>query len=87
MGQAPRLDRPRQPTIRDVASQAGVGVGTVSRVLNGSASVSEGTHARVCQPLYETGARGADLLRTALAGGNDPVAELEELSVIERRTT
>jgi DNA-binding LacI/PurR family transcriptional regulator len=41
----------------------------------------------VRQPLYETGARGADLLMTALAGGSEPVAELEELSMVERRTT
>jgi len=41
----------------------------------------------VRQPLYETGARGAGLLLAALAGGGEPVAEVEELSVIERRTT
>lgn len=34
-------------TIRDVAKHAGVGVGTVSRVLNGSASVSESTRQKV----------------------------------------
>jgi DNA-binding LacI/PurR family transcriptional regulator len=41
----------------------------------------------VRQPLYETGARGAVLLMAALAGGTEPLEELEELSVIERRTT
>ena len=41
----------------------------------------------VRQPLYETGARGAPLLLAALAGGTEPVEELKELSVVERRTT
>lgn len=35
------------PTIADVAAHAGVGLGTVSRVLNGSPQVSEATRARV----------------------------------------
>src|SRR5512135_2356525 len=34
-------------TIRDVAKQAGVGLGTVSRVINGSPQVSEATRERV----------------------------------------
>ena len=34
-------------TIADVAAHAGVGLGTVSRVLNGSPKVSDGTRARV----------------------------------------
>ncbi len=34
-------------TIRDVAKRAGVGLGTVSRVINGSAQVSEATRERV----------------------------------------
>ena len=34
-------------TIARVAQEAGVGVGTVSRVINGSASVSEATRRRV----------------------------------------
>jgi DNA-binding LacI/PurR family transcriptional regulator len=35
------------PTIADVAQRAGVGVGTVSRVLNDSPRVSDATRARV----------------------------------------
>jgi DNA-binding LacI/PurR family transcriptional regulator len=38
---------PRQTTIRDVARAAGVGVGTISRVLNSSSHVSQKTRARV----------------------------------------
>lgn len=40
-------------TIRDVAKQAGVGIATVSRVLNGSPSVSEETRKRVLQAIDE----------------------------------
>lgn len=36
-------------TIRDIAKRAGVGVGTVSRVLNGSPAVSDNTRARVLE--------------------------------------
>jgi LacI family transcriptional regulator len=41
------------PTIRDVASRAGVGVGTVSRVLNGSPQVREETRQRVLAAIKE----------------------------------
>ncbi|MBC8099244.1 MAG: LacI family DNA-binding transcriptional regulator [Armatimonadetes bacterium] len=37
----------RTPTIKDVAKHAGVGIGTVSRVLNNSPKVSVGTHQTV----------------------------------------
>jgi DNA-binding LacI/PurR family transcriptional regulator len=42
----------------------------------------------VRQPLRDSGARGAELLLTAIeGGGQQPVEELEPLAVIERRTT
>lgn len=40
-------------TIRDVARQAGVGIGTVSRVINDSPNVSEQTRARVLETIRE----------------------------------
>lgn len=43
----------RTPTIRDVAKRAGVGIGTVSRVLNGSTQVREETRERVLAAIRE----------------------------------
>lgn len=43
----------RSPTIRDVARKAGVGVGTVSRVLNGSTQVREVTRQKVLAAIKE----------------------------------
>ncbi len=40
-------------TIKDVAKKAGVGVGTVSRVLNGGKSVNKETHKRVLEAIEE----------------------------------
>jgi DNA-binding LacI/PurR family transcriptional regulator len=44
-----------QPTLEEVASKAGVGRGTVSRVINGSTQVSERTRARVMRAVDELG--------------------------------
>jgi LacI family transcriptional regulator len=46
---------PRRPTIIDVARAAGVSVGTVSRVLNGSPQVSAASHERVQQAMRDIG--------------------------------
>lgn len=46
-----------QPTIRDVARQAGVSTATVSRVLNDSGGVSEHTRSRVEQAIADLGYR------------------------------
>ena len=44
-----------QPTLEEVAARAGVGRGTVSRVVNGSPQVSERTRARVMRAVDELG--------------------------------
>src|SRR5262252_2676251 len=48
---------PRQNTIRDVARAAGVGIGTISRVLNSSSQVSRETRARVNDAIRRLGFR------------------------------
>ncbi len=45
----------RRATIADVAAQAGVGVGTVSRVLNGGPNVSEATRRKVAEVMRRLG--------------------------------
>lgn len=45
----------RSPTIRDVAIKSGVGVGTVSRVINNSPQISEKTRKRVLDAIKELG--------------------------------
>ncbi len=47
----------RQTTIRDVARKAGVGLGTVSRVLNGGTHVSPATRSRVQATISQLGFR------------------------------
>jgi len=44
-----------QPTLEEVATRAGVGRGTVSRVINGSPQVSDRTRQRVMQAVAELG--------------------------------
>ncbi|HKV26594.1 MAG TPA: LacI family DNA-binding transcriptional regulator [Candidatus Acidoferrum sp.] len=48
---------PRKTTIRDVAQAAGVGVGTISRVLNSSSQVSQQTRSRVLKAIRRLGFR------------------------------
>jgi DNA-binding LacI/PurR family transcriptional regulator len=88
MGPVHRPDRRRQPTIRDVARHAGVGVGTVSRVLNDSASVSEGTHARVHRAMKELGYRRSQIARSLSVGRSHALGVVAPFfttpSVIER---
>jgi DNA-binding LacI/PurR family transcriptional regulator len=75
-------------TIARVAERAGVGVGTVSRVLNGSASVSERTRSRVLQVIDELGyepnaaARALSTGRTGTLGVIAPF--FTQPSVVER---
>lgn len=55
--------RSGQPTMKDVASASGVGVGTVSRVFAGSGGVSKATRARVEDAARELGFRPSALGR------------------------
>ena len=56
------------PTMRDVAARAGVGVGTVSRVVNKSASVSPETRARVEKAIADTGFHRNEVARMLRPG-------------------
>ena len=47
----------RMPTVKDVAEQAGVSVGTVSRVLSGEASVKPSLRERVNEAIAALGYR------------------------------
>src|ERR1043165_1428555 len=51
------------PTIHDVARLAGVGTGTVSRVINGHPLVSEATRARVVAAVEQLGYRPSPAAR------------------------
>jgi LacI family transcriptional regulator, galactose operon repressor len=87
---ASATDRParRAPRIRDVAARAGVGVGTVSRVLNDSPDVAQATRDRVRAVMDELGyspsstARNLSLGRTQTLGVIAPF--FTSPSVVER---
>jgi DNA-binding LacI/PurR family transcriptional regulator len=78
----------RPPRIADVAAQAGVGVATVSRVLNGGANVSEATRERVEEVIRaldyrpSSVARNLSLRRTFVVGVVVPF--LTSPSAVER---
>jgi LacI family transcriptional regulator len=58
----------RKPTMVDVARRAGVGLGTVSRVVNGSSSVTEETAQRVRTAIDELGFQRNELARALRPG-------------------
>jgi LacI family transcriptional regulator len=64
------------PTILDVARKAGVGVGTVSRVLNQSPAVSDTTRAKVLKAIEELSYRPSVLARSLSTGRTDTIATL-----------
>jgi len=76
------------PTIQDVARRAGVGVGTVSRVLNDSPLVSDATRAKVQQVIDELGYRPSSLARALSRGRSATIAVVAPFftrpSVVER---
>src|SRR5215208_4828750 len=71
------------PTIADVAREAGVGIGTVSRVLNDSPVVSEGTRQRVQAAMDRLGYRPS---RAARAFGGRRTHTLELLVPLYARS-
>jgi DNA-binding LacI/PurR family transcriptional regulator len=75
-------------TIQDVARFAGVGVGTVSRVINSSPLVSDATRAKVQKVIDEMGYRPSSLARALSLGRSATVAVIvphfTKPSVVER---
>lgn len=61
----------KRPTIADVASEAGVSVGTVSAVINGRASVASKTRVRVSGVIDAMGYRPSQTARALVAGRRD----------------
>jgi LacI family transcriptional regulator len=64
----------RRATIADVAAASGVGVGTVSRVINGSANVRETTRRTVLRVIEELGYRPSHLAASLSRGTPRTVA-------------
>jgi LacI family transcriptional regulator len=58
------VERPRRPTMLDVAKRAGVSLKTVSRVINSEPSVAEDLAGRVLTAAAELGFRRNDVART-----------------------
>jgi DNA-binding LacI/PurR family transcriptional regulator len=75
-------------TIRDVAKRAGVGVGTVSRVLNGSPFVSESTRQKVLLAIEKLNYAPSPIARRLSLGRTSTVAVIAPFftrpSVVER---
>ena len=78
----------RAPTISDVARRAGVGTGTVSRVLNDSPRVSPATHARVREAIDHLGYRRNAAARSLSLGRSNSIGVVAPFftspSVVER---
>jgi DNA-binding LacI/PurR family transcriptional regulator len=64
----------RRATIADVAAASGVGVGTVSRVINGAANVREATRASVLKVIEQLGYRPSHLAASLSRGTPRTVA-------------
>jgi LacI family transcriptional regulator/LacI family repressor for deo operon, udp, cdd, tsx, nupC, and nupG len=88
MEPVPRTVRGRAPTIRDVAREAGVGVGTVSRVLNDSPLVSDVARERVRDAILELGYRPSSSARRLSLGRTQTIGVVAPFfttgSVLER---
>src|ERR1700683_5317580 len=64
----------RRATIGDVAAASGVGIGTVSRVINGAKNVRETTRAKVLKVIDELGYRPSHLAASLSRGTQRTVA-------------
>ena len=82
------MRKTRRATIADVAAASGVGVGTVSRVINGAANVREVTRARVLKVIDQLGYRPSHLAAALSRGAQHSVAivvpHLTRPSAVER---
>jgi LacI family transcriptional regulator len=85
---APDRTGPRAPRIRDVAARAGVGVGTVSRVLNDAPGVAHATRERVRAVMDELGYRPSSTARNLSLGRTQTLGVVAPFftspSVVER---
>jgi DNA-binding LacI/PurR family transcriptional regulator len=85
---APDRTGPRAPRIRDVAARAGVGVGTVSRVLNDAPGVADATRERVRAVMDELGYRPSSTARNLSLGRTQTLGVVAPFftspSVVER---
>jgi LacI family transcriptional regulator len=85
---APDRTGPRAPRIRDVAARAGVGVGTVSRVLNDAPGVADATRERVRAVMQELGYRPSSTARNLSLGRTQTLGVIAPFftsaSVVER---
>jgi DNA-binding LacI/PurR family transcriptional regulator len=85
---APDRTGPRAPRIRDVAARAGVGVGTVSRVLNDSPGVAQATRQHVRAVMDELGYRPSTTARNLSLGRTQTLGVIAPFftspSVVER---
>lgn len=88
MASAPDRTGPRAPRIRDVAARAGVGVGTVSRVLNDAPGVADATRERVRAVMDELGYRPSSTARNLSLGRTQTLGVVAPFftspSVVER---
>ncbi|WP_426592580.1 LacI family DNA-binding transcriptional regulator [Cellulomonas sp. McL0617] len=69
-------ERPRRPTIHDVAREAGVSYGTVSRYLNGGKWVGEASTQAVVAAIEKTGYRANRFARSLATGKSSTVVFL-----------
>jgi len=89
MEAVPKVTNPGRPvTIATVARRAGVGVGTVSRVLNGAPGVAEKTRTRVLEIIRELDYAPSQVARNLSTGRSSSVAAvvpfLTHPSAVER---